>query len=199
MNDITLHVVGNVVTDVRLRFTKNGEPVASFRMAAGTRRFDRSSDQWVDGDTHFFEVSCWRNLGHNVIQSISKGQPVVVVGRLRSREVHKECGDHVHSVTYRDLDAMTVGHDLTRGKATFTRVKHEAVVAAESLATAEAFAQARAAAGGIRVVDGVFTPVADVVDLDDLALDDDALDDGELDDGELVDPETGEILAREAV
>lgn len=198
MNDITLHVVGNVVTDVRLRFTKNGEPVASFRMAAGTRRFDRSSDQWVDGDTHFFEVSCWRNLGHNVIQSISKGQPVVVVGRLRSREVHKECGDHVHSVTYRDLDAMTVGHDLSRGKATFTRVKHEAVVAAESLATAEAFAQARAAAGGVHVVEGAFAPVTDARPLDIGPLDHDALDDA-LDDDELVDPETGEILAREAV
>lgn len=197
MNDITLHIVGNVVTDVRLRFTKNGEPVASFRVAAGTRRFDRSSDQWVDGDTHFFEVSCWRNLGHNVIQSLAKGQPVVVVGRLRSREVHKECGDHVHSVTYRDLDAMTVGHDLTRGKATFTRVKHEAVVAAESLATAEAFAQARAAAGGVHVVDGggAFTPVTDLRDLDDVS----AVDHDDLDDDELVDPDTGEILAREAV
>ena len=34
MNDITLTITGNVVTDVALRFTKSGEPVASFRMAA---------------------------------------------------------------------------------------------------------------------------------------------------------------------
>lgn len=195
MNDITLHVVGNVVTDIRLRFTKNGEPVASFRMAAGTRRFDRSSDQWVDGDTHFFEVSCWRNLGHNIIQSISKGQPVIVVGRLRSREVHKECGDHVHSVTYRDLDAVTVGHDLTRGVASFTRVKHDTVVEAEARATADAYAQARASASGIHVIgpDGGFMPVGELDDLDDLE-DVDTLQD----DDELVDPETGEILQRQA-
>lgn len=179
MNDITLHVVGNLITDVRLRFTKSGEPVASFRMAAGTRRFDRSSDQWVDGDTHFFEVSCWRNLGHNVIQSFSKGMPAIVVGRLRSREVHKECGDHVHSVTYRDLDALTVGHDLARGIASFQRVKHEAVIEAEQRATAEAFAQARLVVAG-----GIDDPV------------DDELDD-ELDD-DVVDPQTGEILERQA-
>jgi single-stranded DNA-binding protein len=60
MNDITLCVVGNVVNEVELRFTKSGEPVASFRVAGGTRRYDRASERWVDGDTHYFTVSCWR-------------------------------------------------------------------------------------------------------------------------------------------
>ena len=183
MNDIVLHVVGNLITDVRLRFTKSGEPVASFRLAAGTRRFDRAADQWVDGDTHFFEVSCWRNLGHNAIQSFSKGMPVIVVGRLRSREVHKECGDHVHSVTYRDLDALTVGHDLARGIASFQRVKHEAVLEAEQRATADAFAHARLVAAG-----GLAADVGDDLDAVDDELDDD-----------LIDPQTGEILERQAV
>jgi len=178
MNDITLTLVGNVANDVKLRFTKNGDPVASFRIAAGTRRFDRSEEKWVDGDTHFFDVSCWRNLGHNVIQSIAKGMPVVVVGRLRSREVHKECGDHVHSITYHDIDAVTVGTDLSRGVANFTRVKREAVIQAERRAEEEAYALAAirgAAASAGSAADG---------ELDDLSNDD----------RELVDPETGEIL-----
>lgn len=193
MNDVIVHLVGNVITDVRLRFTKGGEPVASFRMAAGTRRFDRSTDQWVDGDTHFMEVSCWRNLGQNVIQSVTKGAPVVVVGRLRSREVHKECGEHVHSITYRDIDAITVGHDLTRGVATFQRVKHESVIEMEQRATAEAFAQARANAEGLRLLGDT----GDAAREDRGSLLEEDLDG--MDDDELVDPETGEILAREAV
>jgi single-strand DNA-binding protein len=53
MNDITMTVVGNVVRDVELRFTAAGDPVASFRVATSTRRFDRSADKWVDGDTHY--------------------------------------------------------------------------------------------------------------------------------------------------
>ena len=61
MNDITLSVVGNVVNDVDLRFTPSGEAVASFRVASTTRRFDRNNERWIDGDTHYFTVSCWRN------------------------------------------------------------------------------------------------------------------------------------------
>ena len=61
MNDITLSVVGNVVNDVDLRFTPSGEAVASFRVASTTRRFDRNNERWIDGDTHYFTVSCWQN------------------------------------------------------------------------------------------------------------------------------------------
>jgi single-strand DNA-binding protein len=142
MNDITFSVVGNVVNDVELRFTRSGEPVASFRLAAGTRRFDRASEKWVDGDTHFFTVSCWRGLAHNVLQTLTKGMPVVVIGRLRSREVQRPCGDHTHTVRYFDLEASALGPDLARGTATFTRVKREAVVESERRALADAMAVA---------------------------------------------------------
>lgn len=182
MNEITMTVVGNVVNDVKLRFTKNGDAVASFRVAAGTRRYDRTSQGWVDGDTHFFDVSCWRGLGQNVVQTIVKGMPVVIVGRLRSREVHKECGDHVHPITYHDIDAVNVGPDLSKGVATFTRVKRDAVLAAEQRSEEEIrdMAIRRGLPGG--------------------GLEEDEFDEDDLDalpdvDRELVDPETGEILA----
>ena len=142
MNDITFTVVGNVVNDVELRFTKSGEPVASFRVAAGTRRFDRSNDRWIDGDTHYFSVSCWRGMAQNVVQTITKGMPVVVFGRLRSREVQRACGDHTHTVRYSDIEAFSVGPDLARGIATFTRVKREAVIESERRALADAMVEA---------------------------------------------------------
>jgi single-strand DNA-binding protein len=68
--------------------------------------------------------------------------PVLVKGRLRSREVQRPCGDHTHGIRYMDIDAISVGHDLARGTATFTRVKREAVVAAEQRAVAEALGAA---------------------------------------------------------
>lgn len=142
MNDITFSVVGNVVNEVELRFTKSGEPVASFRVASGTRRFDRTNQRWVDGDTHYFTVSCWRSLAHNVVQTLGKGMPVIVFGRLRSREVQRPCGDHTHTVRYFDIEASSVGPDLARGTATFTRVKREAVVESERRSLADALAVA---------------------------------------------------------
>ena len=142
MKDISIEAVGNVASDVSLRFTRAGDPVASFRLAVGTRRYDRQGERWVDGDTHYFTVSCWRSLAHNVFQSLNKGMPVVVVGRLRSREVQRPCGDQVHSIRYFDIEAASVGPDLARGIATFTRVKREAVVESEERAVADAMAAA---------------------------------------------------------
>jgi len=142
MNDITVTVIGNVVNEVELRFTKSGDPVASFRMATTVRRFDRQTSRWVDGDTHYFSVSCWRALASNVVQTLAKGMPVVVTGRLRSREVERPCGDHAHTVRYSDIEATSVGVDLARGIATFTRVKPQAVVESERRAVADAMAEA---------------------------------------------------------
>lgn len=140
MNDITVTVLGNVAGDVELRSTRSGEPVASFRLASGSRRFDRASGEWVDGETHFFSVSCWRSLAHNVVESLHKGMPVIVTGRLRSREVSRPCGDTAHVVRYTDIEATTVGCDLSRGIATFTRVKRQGAAAQESRAVADALA-----------------------------------------------------------
>ncbi|MBK9740315.1 MAG: single-stranded DNA-binding protein [Actinobacteria bacterium] len=145
MNDITMNVIGNVVNEVELRFTKAGEPVASFRVASGTRRFDRNSGRWVDGDTHYFTVSCWRGLAHNVVQSLHKGMPVMVIGRLRSREVERPCKEHNHTVRYFDIEATSVGPDLARGTAEFTRTKRDSVVESERRSVADAIARDRVA------------------------------------------------------
>jgi len=142
MNDITFTVIGNLVTDVELRFTKSGDPVASFRVATTVRRFDKGLGRWVDGDTHYFSVSCWRSLASNVVQSLAKGMPVIVSGRLRSREVERPCGETSHTVRYYDIEAVAAGPDLARGVAAFTRVKREAVVESERRALADALAEA---------------------------------------------------------
>jgi single-strand DNA-binding protein len=146
MNEIAMHLVGNVVNDVTLRFTKAGDPVASFRIAVGTRRFDRSEGRWVDGDTQFLTVSCWRELGANVLESVRKGMQVIVFGRMRSREVARPCGDASHSVRYYDVEATSVGIDLARGVSTFERVKRDSVIRQEQRAVDEAMGTAGTAA-----------------------------------------------------
>ena len=142
MNDIYFTVVGNVVKDVEMRFTSAGDPVASFRVAMSSRRFDRQNERWVDSDTHYFTVTCWRTLAHNVVQSVVKGMPVVVYGRLRSREVSRPCGETSHIMRYQDIEAVAVGPDLSRGISTFTRVKREAAVESEARAAADVLAAA---------------------------------------------------------
>jgi len=191
MNDIDITIIGNVASDVSLNFTKGGVSVAHFRVAAGTRRFDRQSERWTDGDTHFFSISCFRDLAHNVVASVTKGQPIIVRGRLRSRESIRECGEHMHTFRYYDVEASVVGHDLSRGNASFTRVKRAAVIENETRYLADSMAEA-----GIAEEDEARALATRLLGSNaDGAME--GLDDSEdLDDAEVVDPETGEIIER---
>ena len=124
MNEIPVTLVGNVVTDVAGTTTQSGAEVAWFRLASTPRHFDRASSRWVDGDTSYVRVSCWRLLARNVVASITKGDPVVVAGRLRVREWERD-GKRGISV---EVDASAVGHDLSRGISAFSRPARSAVL-----------------------------------------------------------------------
>jgi single-strand DNA-binding protein len=117
MNDTAMTIVGNLVDEPRLRLTKNGHSVASFRVASTSRRFDREQSKWVDNATLFVTVTCWRALAENVVHSLHKGQPVVVSGRYYMREYMVE---EATRAAY-ELEANAVGHDLTRGTADFRK------------------------------------------------------------------------------
>ena len=79
----TVTLSGNVVTDVALRSTSAG-PVANFRMAVTESWWDKRTERWAERVT-YLQVSAWRQLAEHVADSLAKGQPVVVVGRLRRR------------------------------------------------------------------------------------------------------------------
>ena len=72
----------------------------------------------------FVTVTCWRSLAENVATSLHKGQPVVVSGRFYMREYTVE---EATRTTY-ELEATTVGHDLSRGVADFQKLSRPPVV-----------------------------------------------------------------------
>ncbi|MFJ2646521.1 single-stranded DNA-binding protein [Streptomyces sp. NPDC087420] len=117
MNDTVVTVVGNVATGVEFRESATGG-VARFRFAVSARRWDRQKETWADGPTSFYTVWAWRTLGANLAASVSVGEPLVVHGRLRVREEERDGQWR----TFVDIDAVAVGHDLTRGTSAFRRV-----------------------------------------------------------------------------
>ncbi|HEY1486576.1 MAG TPA: single-stranded DNA-binding protein [Micromonosporaceae bacterium] len=140
MFDTAITMCGNVLTAPEWRRTANtGTYVMTFRFASTSRRFDRTSGQWIDGDSLRVKVACWRTLGQNAFESIQLGDPLVIYGRLYSRDwVDSED----HKRTSYELDAISVGHDLARGVAKFLRRKPAG--ATDSVDDAEG----RAAIGG---------------------------------------------------
>jgi len=111
-------VVGNVLTAPEWRRTSNQALVANFRVGSTARRFDRDSGRWVDGSHLRVRVNCWRRLAEGVGASITVGDPVVVVGRLYTRDWTD--GEGNLRTSY-EMEAQAVGHDLARGKGKFFR------------------------------------------------------------------------------
>lgn len=117
MNDLTITVAGWVATEPRHVVGPTGTHLTSFRMASTSRYLDRDKGEWVDGQTEWFTVRVFRGPSITVKDSIEKGQPVVVQGRFRTNEWESDSGPRTDLI----IDANSLGHDLTRGVAKFTR------------------------------------------------------------------------------
>ncbi|RPK84160.1 MULTISPECIES: single-stranded DNA-binding protein [Streptomyces] len=116
MNETLVTLVGNAATAVEFRETATGG-MARFRFAVTPRRWDRGKQLWTDGRTSFYTVWSWRTLAANLAGSVSVGEPLVVHGRLKVR-MEEQDGQRR---TFVDVEAIAVGHDLSRGTAAFRR------------------------------------------------------------------------------
>ncbi|MCU1553164.1 MAG: Single-stranded DNA-binding protein [Arthrobacter sp.] len=113
----SITVRGYVATDVKSSTTTGGFATATFRMASSVRRFDEPSQTWVDSQTNWYEVQAYRQMAGNVACSLRKGQPVIVVGKLKIRDWEYE-GRTYYAV---EIDAEAIGQDLRHGTANFSK------------------------------------------------------------------------------
>ena len=113
----TLTLTGIVATVPRTITTAEGLAITSFRLASSQRRFDRTEQRWIDGDTNWYTITTFRQLATNSAVSVVKGQRILVLGRIRIRDW--KSGDRTG--TNIDVEADAIGHDLTWGTASFSR------------------------------------------------------------------------------
>ncbi|MFP3975280.1 MAG: single-stranded DNA-binding protein [Dehalococcoidia bacterium] len=76
-------VIGNIGSDPEMRFTPNGRPLTSFRLA--TNRFFTTSDGERKRETEWFDVITQDRQAESCNQFLTKGQRVYAEGRLRTR------------------------------------------------------------------------------------------------------------------
>jgi single-strand DNA-binding protein len=116
VNEIFVTVAGTVGSDVQyLNGDRNAR--ARFRLATAERFFDRSSEQWANRETVWLDVVCWKSLADHVSESVKKGEPVLVRGRLRVSTWQSDTGPRQSL----EVIATSVGHDLARGVSSFRR------------------------------------------------------------------------------
>lgn len=66
-------VPGNLTQNPELRYTQEGVPVATIRLASDA----------PNGETLFINAACWEKLGEAVAERLRKGDKCVVFGRLQ--------------------------------------------------------------------------------------------------------------------
>jgi single-strand DNA-binding protein len=110
-------VSGLVATTPRHLITQDGLPITSFRLAASSRRFDREQAKWIDGETNWYTITAFMQLAINLATSVSKGERVMVTGKLRIRD----WDNGERAGTSVEIEAEHLGHDLLWGTASFTR------------------------------------------------------------------------------
>lgn len=140
----TIALTGLVATDPKHVLTSEGLAITSFRLASTQRRFDKHEQKWVDADTNWYSVTAFRQLALNASTSVHKGERVIVSGRLkiRSWDTGEKSGTSV------EIEADSIGHDLTWGASVFSRSMSSAALGRE--ATGEATAAVSGGAVGHR-------------------------------------------------
>ena len=97
--------------------------VANFTVASTPRTFDRQSGEWKDGDALFLRCTLWRDAAEHVAESLTRGDRVVVQGRLRQRSFETRDGD---KRTVVELDVDDIGPSLRYATAKVTKAHRAA-------------------------------------------------------------------------
>lgn len=119
LNESNFCVAGYVATVPVPGTTRSGVPTLQMRVAWTPRKRDQGSGGWADEPACFATVKCYRKLAENAFMSVHKGEPVLVTGSLRIRDYDAKDGSRRTNV---DVTANSIGHDLTRGVASFRRL-----------------------------------------------------------------------------
>lgn len=105
-----LSVEGRLAADPELRFGQSGTAVCKLRLVASDRKKDERSGEWVDTDTLWLDVTAFDKLAENTVESVAKGDLVLVTGKLKTDEwTDRESGAKRSKIT---MIANAIGPSL---------------------------------------------------------------------------------------
>lgn len=88
----SITITGNVTDDPRLNFTREGAPAANFTVADNSFRRDENGD-WQQTDATFWDVAVFGGQVDRVAEHVTKGQRVMVTGRIHTNEWTDKSGN----------------------------------------------------------------------------------------------------------
>lgn len=132
INNDTVIIAGNIGNDPTTNETRNGKTVINFRVASSSGYFDQRTGAWTEGTTNWYAVSAFGNIADHARASLHRGDPVIVVGRLKVKEWETNGKKGIDV----EINADAIGHDLNKGTSAF--VRRPRATSAEQPAAADA-------------------------------------------------------------
>ena len=102
-------LTGRLVADPELAFASSGVAVAKLRVV--TDRRVKKGDDWESVDTTLWHVTAFKQLAEGCAEELVRGDLVLVVGQVKSREYETREGE---KRTVWEVVANHVGRDLSR-------------------------------------------------------------------------------------
>ncbi len=101
MNDMNSALIeGTVVASpaLKAKSSVSGSSLVMFRIASNRYYRDRKNEEgkWL-ADTLYLDIACWGSLGDFCMESITKGQTVRVVGRIKNSTYKSPDGSREYS------------------------------------------------------------------------------------------------------
>lgn len=119
--ETVITIVGNLTADPELRTTSADAQVASFTIASTPRSWNRSTNQFEDGQALFMRCSAWRDLASHCAQTLRKGMRVIAQGRLQQRSYQAQDGSNR---TVIEMTVDEIGPSLKYATAQVQRQQH---------------------------------------------------------------------------
>ena len=128
--EVSVTITGNLADDPELRYTQGGVAVVSVRVGSTPRTLNRTTNEWVDGETVWVRCTAWREAAENIAQSLTKGTRVVVTGRLKAPSAYQTAQGEARASLELEIDE--IGPSLRYATASVTRRAREGQAQVES-------------------------------------------------------------------
>jgi len=115
----TITVVGNLTRDPELRYTQSGKATVTVGIAVN-RRY-QVNGEWQE-QTSYMNVVAWGTLGENAAASLTKGNRIIVTGRLEQRSYETKEGEKRSVV---EIIADEIGPSLRWARAEIERIARD--------------------------------------------------------------------------
>lgn len=108
-------LMGRLGADPELRYTTDGTPVATFRMATSESYKDKSGVKQERTEWH--TIVAWRKLAEIAGEYLKKGRLVYIEGRIQSREYEGRDGvkRKVYEIVASDMKMLPTGQGQGQG------------------------------------------------------------------------------------